>query len=550
MKAKDVIERFNKIEQDFGMDCASVITTEALDSAVDCLLPIVDHIASDENDSGIHNDDHRDFYRSRKNPYTVVAGYCIHFLRKCLQYLKDRDQSAKTLAVNNELLIRDLGFAYTTYWHLHDGYILGYGMDNEVACFEYETFFLYDEGLSFASAGEVDHQAIQIISEIANLYRDYYCTPWPPKHDRPAPLRKNKPDFKPWLVAKYTGGQWRLPNEPASDFFLANNNLCQLIDGANLRIELNYQNLFIQTNADMGVEVAGGQVTVTFKNKVIDLASQSFSLVADINADGLAVDYWAPNRRKWLLDLYDEQLRPRRFAQYSVDQLDKILLAAQENILRFWVFNHPSQTPAITDQCCIRQLHRIKKNAAQLFFTEKFHSRLPERFKTKAVCIAYLELAPGLDDRFIPLELKMEHEVVHAIIKRMPRLEATDQQQNYADHVWNRLPQAVQCEAQAKFLIEKSGAQAYGWLPSSLRTESIRRFTVENAPGCLDDLAPVFTNGNERDNFLERTWPGIMGEIQRIECIDANIKRSEAFRLSMDCCQVNTLDELQLPIFE
>lgn len=75
MKAKDVIERFNKIEQDFGMDCASVITTEALDSAVDCLLPIVDHIASDENDSGIHNDDHRDFYRSRKNPYTVVAGY-------------------------------------------------------------------------------------------------------------------------------------------------------------------------------------------------------------------------------------------------------------------------------------------------------------------------------------------------------------------------------------------------------------------------------------------------------------------------------------------
>lgn len=550
MEAKNVIKKFKKIEQDFGMDCASAVTTEELESAVDCLLPIVGHISNDEENSGIHNNDHRDFYRSRKNHYTVVAGYCIHFLRKCLQYLKDRDQGAKTLAVDNELLIRDLGFAYTAYWHLNDGYILGYGMDNEVACFEYETFFLYDEGLSFASAGEVDHQAIQIISEIANLYRDYYCTPWPPKKDRPAPLRKNKPDFKPWLVAKNTGGQWRMPNEPASNFFLVNNNLCQLIDGANLHIELNYQNLFIQTNDENGVEVTGGQVTVTFKKKVLGLASQSFSLAADINSEGLVVDYWAPNRRKWLLDLYDEQLRSRHFSQNSVDQLDKIILAAQENILRFWIFNHPSQAPTITDQCCIRQLHRIKKNAGQLFFTENFHSRLPVRFKTKAVCIAYLELAPEIDDCFIPLELQIEPEVVHAIIKRMPRLETTDQQQNYAEHVWNRLPQAAQCEAQAKFLIEKSGAQAYGWLPSSLRTESIRRFTVENAPSCLDDLAPVFTNENERDSFLERTWPGIMGEIQHIECIGADIKRSEAFRLFMDGCQANTLDELQLPTFD
>lgn len=549
MNTNNVIKKFKKIEHDFGIDCGTAVSTRELRSAVNYLLPVVGRIATNEQRSNIHND-HSGFFGSKMSSYCVVAGYCVHFLRKCLQYLQDRESSSRYQADENELLIRDLSFAYTAYWHLHDGYILGHGMDNEVACFEYESLFHFDGSRSLASTEGVDHLAIEIISEIANLYRDYYRTPWPPKQDRQPPLRKRKPDFKPWLMATNINGEWRLPNQPACNFFLTNNNYRQLIVGADLRIELDYENVFNQTNADDTVEMAGGQVNVTFKGKVLDLAPQSFSLVADVKSETLAVDYWATNRRKWLLDLYDEKLRSLRFTPSSVEQLDNILLVAQENILRFWISNHPMQTLGITDHCCIRQLHQIKKTAKQVFFQEEFHSRLPERFKTKAVCIAYLDLVPGLAESFIPEELQTDTELVHAIIKRMPHLETTDQQEKYANIAWGRLPKAATCEAQAQFSIEKSGAQAYGWLPSSLRTESVRRFAVENAPSCLDDLTTVFNNENERDRFLERTWPGIMEEIHHFECIDSSIKRSEAFRLFMDCSQANTLVEMPLPTFD
>lgn len=237
-----------------------------------------------------------------------------------------------------------------------------------------------------------------------------------------------------------------------------------------------------------------------------------------------------------------------------LEQLDEMILAAQKNILAHWVYSNPLLVLGVIDHCCIQRLERIGTDNHHLFDVHGFAERLPIRFRSKAVCIAYLESVQLQFDSFIPEKLKADRDVVLTYITRMmsdvdyiyiPKL-----RDSLIQDFWSTLPVQAQCEDYARYCIEKSGARAFGWLPASLRTDDVRRFTVLTYPECLDSLNPVFTDVAERDAFLENTWTGILEKMNLARDLAAPGSCAAAFEMAMRDRTLGHIAPQALPFFD
>lgn len=549
MKPNEIVKQFKKLESKFKISCKKEIPPDSLANANGCVRGVLGRI---------RDTDWQQAFRDDIGPYNMltaygeVAGYCTHFIRRCQEYVQHRQSTDWTKNAQSQL-VRDLSFAYATYWHLNDGHAVGLAMDNEIALLALETFMHFNPRPSIPRSSAFDDQAMRLIQEISALYHDYYCTPIYPKKGQ-KPLRDKKPAFKPWLIAeKSSSGQWSLPPVPDWQFHLLVNDSKQLILSDELQILLSFENARCQTSSSGQEELGNGQIQVRLWGFPIHQSELSVPLTADFENEALAVDYWRPGRRKWVLDFADTSPNDFRISAVMLEQLDEMILAAQKNILAHWGSSNSLLVPAVIDRCCIQRLERILKENRPLRCIAGFAEQLPSRFRSKAVCIAYLEAVPLRFESFIPEELKGDWDVAHAFLAQSMRDvpdNMPDHREFLAHHYWSKLPAKAQKEDFARYCIEKSGTGAFGWLPATLRTDDVRRFTVLTYPECLDSLNPVFTDAAERDAFLENTWTGILEKMNLARDLAAAGSCATAFEMAMRDRTLGHIAPQALPFFD
>ena len=549
MKPNEIVKQFKALESQFKISSKKELSPDSLAVANGCVRSVLGRIRDTDwqqafrNDIGSYN---------KPTAYGEVAAYCTHFISRCLEYIQ-HPQSRSWTQNEQSQLVRDLSFAYATYWHLNDGHAVGLAMDNEIALLALETFMHFNPRPSIPRSSAFDDQAMRLIQEISALYHDYYCTPIYPKKGQKR-LRDKKPAFKPWLIAKKSSsGQWSLPPVPDWQFHLLANDSKQLILSDGLHILLSFENALCQTSSSGQEELANGQIQVRLWGFPIYQSEFSVPLAADFENEVLAVDYWRPGRRKWVLDLADTSPDDFKITAVMLEQLDEMILAAQKNILAHWISSNPLLVSGVIDRCCIQRLERIRKENRPLRCVAGFAEQLPTRFRSKAVCIAYLESVPLRFDSFIPAELKGDWDVAHAFLAEAMR-EVPDDipnlRETIAHHCWSSLPAKVQSEEFARYCIEKSGTGAFGWLPASLRTDGVRQFMVLAHPECLDSLNPVFADAVERDAFLKNTWTGILKEMNLAQDVAALSSCEAAFEMAMRSRTLGNVALETLPLFD
>lgn len=368
------------------------------------------------------------------------------------------------------------------------------------------------------------HAMLKVVSEIANLLFQY-------AGELP---KKNKAGLKPWLLATQTPSHgWQLPTQGRS-LKLLNHREVQVIQGSTFSIVLSYGEASLALG-DMA-KMMGGDITVIHQGKVIYSGAHSFAIDLDRNnAYTALIDRWYPMGSRWVSEVLMQETKYRSIAAHA-EEIETLLLEACTNLLDI----------ALNDGSALRleiHEHLYSRELSWHHFNDSLFGRLRPEFLTHNLC-AYA-VSQNYDClACLPEPARNDLRIGLAALKGNCF--------EYESTVWGLLFSHTEMplEALAKAYVQDVGSDGYALLPLRLKTEEMRRYTVETHPDCLNYTTnpSVFSNREALEDFLEHQRPGLSQHVQMI-MDTAGYSPRQAYESALASQEITVVSE-PLPAFD
>ena len=478
-----VVKKFDALASKYGVDRRDVLSMFDISNEMEVVRRTFFLI----QDARLQHSAQKDFESEEGNltAYGQVVVNCVHLMQLSLEYFDSETTVLEWQHSGPDILLRKISLAYEAYWHFNGDFLLRSAM-NDALEYGATPFSRNTRTFRHPNVDPVYHQqVVSVVSEIVSLYFDY---------DGFLP-KKHKPPLKPWLLATETPTQdWKLPSTK-NTLTLDNMGVRQLIRGSSFSIELCYKGASLAQGDN--VEIRGGTVTVVDQGKLIYSGDHSFTIDLDRNNGYTAViDYWQAGRCRWLPVILKQQQKMTGAIAAHLEQIEVLMQEACDNLLQLAMSTRLEVRSKIHEH--LYHLELTRHNFCDYLFRQLQHEYLNSNLCANAVSKNYrcIQFLPGRELENLRIGLEA----------------LTYARSEIIGDVWGHIfcHTHIQLDDLAKAYI-KDNSDCYTSLPLRLKTEEIRRYTVETHPNCLNYTmdTTVFANQEEFEIFLELEKTGL-----------------------------------------